>query len=114
MKKSYKKTKWVDDKTIVSAQNLNKIENAISELYQSCVEDSELVEGEGVKIDVDDEGNKRFSVDTSLVQTSLTCTGIEVVSNEPGTPIRGRLYFILDEERNLSKIMMNGITIFKL
>lgn len=112
MKSSYKKTKWVDDKTLVSAQNMNKIENALSVLYQEAIENDELIEGEGISIDTDEEGCKTISVDKKVVQTSLTCTGLEVVSQEPVNPTRNKLYFILDSDRNLSKIMMNGITIF--
>lgn len=113
MKNSYKKTKWVDNKTPVCAQNLNKIENALSEIYEKCPEKDSFKEGNGILFDNDDEGNTVIGVD-STVLTSITCTGIEVVTEEPLNPIKNKMYFVLNQDMYLSKVQMNGITLFEI
>lgn len=54
MRNTYDKTIWEDNKTPVNAENLNKIENALDELYSGSVGISQLKEGKGVDIKVND------------------------------------------------------------
>ena len=50
MKLTYNKTNWVDNSTPVNAENLNNIENGISNLYSSAISLSDLVNGDGIDI----------------------------------------------------------------
>ena len=50
MKTTYNKTQWVDNSTPVNAENLNNIENGISNLYSNAIGLSELIEGDGIEI----------------------------------------------------------------
>lgn len=114
MKKSYKKTKWIDNKTPVCAQYLNKIEDAISEVYEKAIESDDLVGGAGVNISTNSSGEKEISLG-SEVMISTTCTGIEWCQSIPETWERNKLYFILDPStKELNRIMLNGITIFNI
>ncbi|MBR2246835.1 MAG: hypothetical protein IJ880_07425 [Bacilli bacterium] len=114
MKKSYKKTKWIDNKTPVCAQYLNKIEDALSEVYEKAIESDDLVGGTGVRVDTNSSGEKEISLG-SEVMMSTTCTGIEWCQGVPETWERNKLYFILDPTtKELDKIMLNGITIFNI
>ena len=54
MRNTYDKTIWEDNKTPVNAENLNKIENALDELYSGSVGISQLKKGKGVDIKVND------------------------------------------------------------
>ena len=76
MKNSYSKTKWVDNKTPVNAQNLNKIEDAIGDIYTNALDYDDLVPGEGIEMNVTDEGKKEISTSPG-VMFSDSCTGIE-------------------------------------
>lgn len=114
MKNSYSKTKWVDNKTPVNAQNLNKIEDAIGDIYTNALDYDDLVPGEGIEMNVTDEGKKEISIAPG-VMFSDSCTGIEWTLEEPETPEKNKLYFILNAiEKSLSKIMLNGVTIFQI
>lgn len=114
MKKSYKKTKWIDNKTPVCAQYLNKIEDALSEVYEKAIESDDLVGSTGVRVDTNSSGEKEISLGPE-VMTSTTCTGIEWCLSAPETWERNKLYFILDPStKELDKIMLNGITIFNI
>jgi hypothetical protein len=52
--KSYLRTNWVDNVTPVNACNLNKIETALFRLACGKLESGDIVEGDGIKIDVVD------------------------------------------------------------
>jgi len=54
MKNTYQRTNWVDNVTPVNADNLNKIEEAIEELYCGSVGISQLKKGKGVDIKLTD------------------------------------------------------------
>ena len=85
--KTYQKTKWVDNKTPVNAKNLNKIEDAISDLYNSM--------GNG-----------------NAVQ-SQTVKKLEWVTGTVEEPEDNVLYFILSEETGkLSSIQIGSNTIY--
>lgn len=113
MKNSYNKTKWVDNKTPVCAQYLNKIEDAIGEIYEKGLGYDELVQGDGITVG-DDINGKAISVDTSVVRSS-SVNGIEWLYGEPETPEIKKLYFILDPDTNkLSKILLGSVIIFQL
>lgn len=113
MKSEYIKTRWVDNKTPVNAANLNKIESGLNELFLGALGKDELVEGDGIEITTNKNGEKVIGISDN-VQTSNTCTGIEFVSTIPSTPERNKIYMILDPStRMLSRIMINGVTIFR-
>lgn len=113
MKNSYSKTKWVDNKTPVCAQYLNKIESALGDIYAKGLEYNELIQGNGIIVE-DDINGKSISVDSSVVR-STSVTGIEWLFEEPETPEMKKLYFILDPDTNkLSKILLGSVTIFQL
>lgn len=113
MKKSYNKTKWVDNKTPVCAQYLNKIEAALGDIYTKGLEYDELIQGDGITIE-DEINGKSISVDKSVVR-STSITGIEWLYEEPESPEIKKLYFILDPNTNkLSKILLGSVTIFQL
>jgi hypothetical protein len=112
MKKTYSKTKWVDNKTPVNAQNLNKIESAISDLYNNAVAYDDIEEGDGIEITTDETGSKVISASKTLM-SSDTCSGIEWTLGEPESFESDKIYFILGEEtKTLEKIILNGVTIF--
>ena len=67
----------------------------------------------GILFDNDNEGNTVIGVD-STVLTSITCTGIEVVTEEPLNPVKNKMYFVLNQDMYLSKVQMNGITLFEI
>lgn len=107
MKKfNYSKTKWVDGKTVVDANRLNKIEEALSEIYDNALGNTDLDEGPGIKID-----GTKISVDNSVL-LSDTISGIEFSVGEPEEIDLKKLYLILKEDRTLEKIILGGITIF--
>lgn len=54
MKNTYQRTNWIDNVTPVNADNLNKIEEAIDELYSGSVGISQLKKGKGVDIKLTD------------------------------------------------------------
>lgn len=113
MKNVYIKTKWVDSKTPVNAANLNKIENAIYDLYQNTISPSELVEGEGIKIEVTE--NKKLQISTTEdIMHSSSCCGIELVTVEPIDPNPSVVYYVLNSVTGkLGKIIINGVTVYE-
>lgn len=113
MKSIYIKTTWIDSKTPVNAANLNKIENAIYDLYQNALSPSEIVEGDGIKIDITDE--KRLQISTTEdVMHSSSCCGIELVTIEPIEPDPHVVYYVLNSETGkLVKILINGVAVYE-
>lgn len=63
MKSVYDKTYWIHGETPVNAENLNKIEDAIEELYSTSVEVSQLVGKGGIDINFNDEQEIIVSTD---------------------------------------------------
>jgi hypothetical protein len=114
MKKSYTKTIWTDSKTPVNSTNLGKIESALEYLYTNAFDSSDLIQGDGIKIETPSgTTNKKISLDTSGLVQSLSCSGIEIVEAEPTSPSDNKLYFVIDPTtKNLTKIMLGGTTIF--
>ena len=111
MKNTYSKTKWVDNKTPVNADNLNKIENAINKLFVEAVDKDTIVEGDGINVSKND--GVKINVDNTVLRSD-SCKGLEIVESEPGEPISGRIYFIIDAEtKKLKKVQLNSITIFE-
>lgn len=116
--KTYKKTKWVDNKTCVNAYNLNKIEDALETLYSEALSRDQIVGGDGIVLDTDDEGRAVVSLDESSEVKAVksgTVVGMEYTSVVPGEPKQNTLYFIIDPATGtLSKIMINGAAIFEI
>lgn len=124
MKNNYIKTTWIDNKTPVNAANLNKIENAISDLYTNAISPSEILEGDGIRIadatcNSDCYGNTKKGIQISVsdkIMQSESCKGIDVVTDASSILQfeKDRLYFFLNPEtKSLVKIVINGVTIFE-
>ena len=123
MKNNYIKTTWIDNKTPVNAANLNKIENAISDLYSNAVSASEIIEGDGIRINEatcnpDCSGlTKGIQISVSdKVMQSDNCVGVDIITDQSSILQfeKDRLYFILNPEtRKLVKVVINGVTIFE-
>jgi hypothetical protein len=113
MKTVYFKTKWVDNKTPVNAANLNNIENGLETLFNTSISNAEIIAGDGINIDYnDDKEGLVFGVD-STVQRSLTLKGVEVVCGEQQIYQEDVLYFILSQvDGKLSRIQLNGNIIY--
>lgn len=73
MRSLYNKTNWVDNKTPVNAENLNNIENGISNLYANSISLSEILGGSGINV----------SPEGSNVNISLN---FRLIDNAPETP----------------------------
>lgn len=113
MKNVYIKTSWIDNKTPINAANMNKIENAISDLYINALSPSEIVEGEGINISQTKDKKLEFSVAENILRSD-SCSGIEVSQGHPSVMDQGKLYFILDPDtKKLAKIMINGVAIYE-
>lgn len=113
MRNIYIKTTWVDNKTPVNASNLNKIENAIADLYSHAVSASELTQGNGINIMTTAEKKLEFSVSDKVMQSD-TCKSIEIVDSDSIPMENGKMYFIIDSEtKKLKKIMFNGVVIYE-
>lgn len=113
MKNIYIKTTWIDNKTPVNAANLNKIENAISDLYNSALASSDFVQGDGIKISTTSDKKLEFSVSESVVRSS-TVSGLEFIYEELDVYKVNCIYFILDQgTKKLKKIIINGVTIYE-
>lgn len=113
MEKSYKATKWVDNKTPINAQNLNKIEDGLSYLHENALSKDDIVPGNGIVIEETYNGKQEISLDSGAM-FSQTCTGIEWVQEIPEAFDKDKIYFILNSlTKELERIVINGITIFK-
>lgn len=111
MKNTYSKTKWIDNKTPVNADNLNKIENAINKLFVEAVDKDTIIDGDGISVSKND--GVKINVDNTVLRSD-SCRGLEVTESEPEEPISGRIYFIIDSEtKKLKKVQLNSITIFE-
>ena len=92
---------------------MNKIENAISDLYINALSPSEIVEGEGINISQTKDKKLEFSVAENILRSD-SCSGIEVSQGHPSVMDQGKLYFILDPDtKKLAKIMINGVAIYE-
>ena len=114
MKNFYIKTTWVDNATPVNAANLNKIETAITDLYQNALSVSDFAKGEGIEMNVTSDKKLEVSV-SNRVMMSDSCRGFELVTSEPVDFVDSVLYFVIDpSEKKLKKILLNGITIYEM
>lgn len=113
MRNIYIKTTWVDNGTPVNAANLNKIENAISDLYNTALSSSDLAQGDGIKISTTSDKKLEFSVSNSVLRSN-TATGVEFIYDELEVYKVNCIYFILDQStKKLKKIIINGVTIYE-
>lgn len=113
MKESYSKTTWIDKKTAINATRLNKIEDALYEIFDRATEGDQIKEGDGLIITNTKEGDKVFSVSTGIPRSN-SVRGIEVSIGEPGEIKRGVLYFILDPSTSyLMRIQWGKIVIYQ-
>lgn len=117
-KYKYTKTKWVDGQTCVNAAELNRIEKGIEDLYVNALGADQILPGDGIAIDLDEEGNTVISVDDEYKEDlvkSQSVKGMEYVISEPSDYEDDVLYFVLNPEtKTLTKIMLNGLTIFSI
>ena len=114
MKNFYIKTTWVDNATPVNAANLNKIENAITDLYQNALSVSDFTKGNGINLNITTDKKLEISVTEDLMRSN-SCSGIELVTEEPLEFLNSVLYFVVNSEtKKLRKIMINGIAIYEM
>lgn len=115
MNKAYTKTTWVDSRTPVNARNMNKIENALEDLYSSAAESDQYLPGDHITIkDSDSEPGKKIISTSGDVLSTSSLTGIEYTLGEPDDPVLKTLYIVLDPStKRLDKIMIGPTTIFK-
>ena len=114
MKNLYVKTNWVDNATPVNAANLNKIENAITDIYQNALSVSDFSKGNGIDLNITSNKKLEISV-TNNVMMSGTCSGFEVVTSYPIECVESVIYFVVDPElKKLKKILINGIAIYEM
>lgn len=115
MVKNYNKTVWKDNVTPVNAANLNKIENAIGELFESTLGAANISAGDGIDVNVMD-NNKGVEIKVNeSVQRSSTIKRIEsIIDSENNVYEDDTLYFVLDPDTNkLKKLILNGIIIYE-
>ena len=132
MKEKYNKTRWQDNRTPVNAANLNKIENAVENLYDHAISPSQLKEGKGIVIRSTQEGDVEFGVDDNIMTSGSIHRMEYVIENpvasqtKPNCPccvdengkdimtIKGVLYLVLDRyTKKLKYIVLNGAKIFE-
>lgn len=108
MMKDYKKTKWVDGKTPVNAQNLNKIEDAVKYLFDNSLSKDSISEGEGLTLGKEGE----VSVSKEGLLGSKTVKGIEILIG--GTQMKEDiLYLFLNPTTlKLEEIFFNNTSIW--
>jgi hypothetical protein len=117
-KYKYRKTKWVDGKTCVNAEELNRIEDGIEDLYLNAIDSEQILPGDGITVDLDDDGNTVISVKDDYkdeLVKSQSISGLEYVNTTPLDPSPDVLYFVVNPDTGtLEKIMLNGVTIFNI
>lgn len=117
--KKYIKTKWVDNKTPVNAENLNKIENALEALSTSSISYSQIKEGNGVEISSGESGDITIGVADNVMMSTSGIAGMDVILHDPrcncpGPLQRGVIYLVLDKEtKKLLYLLFNGVKIFE-
>lgn len=116
MKKTYNKTNWIDYRTPVCANSLNKIESALEDLYENALDINEIKAGSGIDLESNSAGvdgnNIKISVDNSIMKSS-SCKGIEWVLGDQESYEENKLYFVLNENtKKLEKIILDGVEIF--
>ena len=110
----YVRTNWVDNKTPINAANLNKIENAISDLYTNALSASDFTNGSGIELNITSDKKLEFSVSNDVMKSN-SCCGVEIITEEPTEMANGVLYFMIDSETKiLKKIIINGIAIYEM
>lgn len=116
MKNSYIKTRWVDNKTPINSANLNKIENAITDLYDNALSPSEIIQGNGINIEVTKDRQLQISITGDLV-ISNTCIGFEVIKDRDldiEELERGVLYYVTDPLKgDITKVLLDGKALFE-
>lgn len=113
MKTIYVKTTWIDNKTPVNAANMNKIENAIADLYSNALTASEITNGDGINVSITKDKAVEISVSNSVMK-SETCDSVEVVVGDLDSYELRKLYLVLDSgTKKLKKIIMNGVNIYE-
>lgn len=105
--KKYNKTNWEDGKTPVNAENLNKIEEGLSNVTEEALRASDIVGGLGIETKLTEEG--RIQLDMSSFPVNVIHDGRDTVE------VPGHLYFVLDSETGkLLKIKLNNNIIFEI
>lgn len=122
MKATYVKTKWIDNKTPVNAANLNKIEDSLGYLYNNALGITDIVEGKGIKVNVDSDKKEVQIGVGSEVMNSSNISGIEYVFDSGKCTCachgedykKGVLYLVLNKDtKKLVYIAFNGVKIFE-
>lgn len=124
MKNTYLRTKWVDGHTPVNSANLNKIENAIYDIYSNTPSKSQIIGKDTniVETGIDEKGNVVIDIPQRRngclgVQKSLTCSGLEFTQDEAiaKTAKDDKVYLVLDiDTMQLRRIYINGVKIYEM
>lgn len=99
LKNLYTRTNWVDNKTLVNAERLNNLERGVAGLYNASLCASDFEEGQGVKIETTDSGKVKIS----------TMMAVEIIQEELEVYDPKVIYFLIDSEGALKKIIINGV-----
>lgn len=89
--KTYTKTKWVDNETPVNAANLNKIENAIQEITETVISPSDLIPGDGIKINTT---CGKVEISTTVENNLIVCSSEDYRSL--GVVETDKVYMVID------------------
>lgn len=100
LKNAYEKTIWTDNKTRVTADRLNNIENGISRLHESALTAADIEGGDSVEIETTDSGKVKI-----LMRATVAIITEEQSSYDPDV-----IYFLLSENGIIKKIIINGIS----
>lgn len=95
----YKKTTWTDNKTTVSAEKLNNIENGISNLYNSAITSVDIKGEDGVNVEVTDDGKVVVKLNTQIA----------IINEELEEYDSNIVYFLLSQNGIIQKIIINGV-----
>ena len=95
----YKKTTWTDNKTTVSAEKLNNIENGIYNLYNSAITSVDIKGEDGVNVEVTDAGKVVVKLNTQIA----------IINEELEEYDSNTIYFLLSQNGIIQKIIINGV-----
>ena len=84
MKIRYDKTTWVDNETPVNASNMNKIENALENLYNLALSPSDFATNSQIKPTLDGSGDIKLSFDGIVLKEINTKPQSYMSKGNPG------------------------------
>lgn len=110
-RKLYNRTYWVNHETPVNADNLNKIETALYELFETTLRPSDILvkEDGGLKL-TSNCGMIFLEVDESVLRGSDSLKKFNVITNEIDIDptIQNSLDYLVNEESGIFEFIYNG------